>query len=354
MSDLLSAATACLAALAALTLLVPLACLLGLVDFPSGRKRHGGGVPVVGGLGVLVGGLAAVQLAGPLPAGLHWLLAALVPVLIVGVLDDRRALPPLPRLLAQLAAVLTMSLGGGVLIGQLGTFGGEVLVLGVLGLPFTLFAVVGVINAANMSDGMDGLAAGQVLVTLAGLIVVAGAADLEQHTRVLWIVAGALTAFLLLNLSRGRFKVFLGDAGSMSLGVLVAWFLIDLTQRPEAPLSPAAALWLFGPPVIDAVGVIVVRLMAGRSPLKPDRLHLHYLLLDIGLPPSRVYGLLVGGAGVMALFGLAGQWLGVADHLLLEGFVALFGFTVLLRLYLARRESREGPLPWEGNNPRID
>lgn len=276
----------------ALWLLQPLALRLNLLDHPSGgRKDHAAPTPVTGGLAILVGCIGpffAIQtssvsmLAFCVAAGL---------LVVTGLYDDLRDLRWYWRILAQSLAALVIIYGGGVRIEQLGpVFGLDELALGWLSVPFTLFATVGIINAVNMIDGADGLAG---LLGLAALAMLAAASLYAGNVVLaerLSVVCGAMAGFLAWNLRlpwRPRARVFLGNAGSALLGLVIAWAAFRLTQNPGHPVNPVLALWLLPIPVIDCLVLIVRRLQEGRSPFAAGRDHIHHLMQDAGFGPTR-------------------------------------------------------------------
>jgi UDP-GlcNAc:undecaprenyl-phosphate GlcNAc-1-phosphate transferase len=162
--------------------------------------------------------------------------------------------------------------------------------LGWLSVPFTVFATVGIINAMNMIDGADGLAG---LLGLAALAMLAAASVYAGNVVLaerLSVLCGALAGFLAWNIRlpwRPRAKVFLGNAGSALLGLVIAWAAFRLTQNPGHPVNPVLALWLLPIPVMDCLVLIVRRLRAGRSPFFADREHIHHLMQDAGFGPTR-------------------------------------------------------------------
>jgi UDP-GlcNAc:undecaprenyl-phosphate GlcNAc-1-phosphate transferase len=191
--------------------------------------------------------------------------------------------------------------------------------LGVLAIPMTVFSLVGVINAVNMADGMDGLAGSYLLVCLgavAGLHAMAGNHGIDATLA----LAGAacLLPFLLLNLRlpwQRRARVFLGDAGSMAIGLLVGVLLIRGSQGADAAFAPPVALWLLAVPLIDTVSVMLRRIAAGRSPFAADQQHVHHVLLRTGLDVPQVWRILLGSAALLALAGMAAHGLGLPQSL---------------------------------------
>ena len=317
-----------LATAALIHLLTPVAPRIGLVDQPRGHKTHSGSVPLVGGIAMFCGFLFAV-LAAPVPlSGMRPLFAGLALLVIVGVLDDFHELAPHSRFAAQIGAALLMTLWGGVCLHDLGKLlGPETLLLGDWALPFTVFAVVGVINALNMLDGIDGLAGGYALLAFLLLGTSAAAAGQTPSAAALFTMAAATTAFLTANLrlpGRRRALVFMGNSGSLLLGFALAWFVVQLSQGESRAIAPVTALWVLAVPLMDTVGILLRRLLHRRSPLKPDREHLHHLLGALGLGVNATLGVILGSGLVLAALGYAAAGLRVAEQVQFAVFLALF------------------------------
>ena len=348
-----------------LALLTPRAPRIGLMDHPGDRRRiHREAVPCIGGLGVFAGLMTVALLASlwkmttgsgpeflidvpeiasgmsmspsvaPMPlwtrSAIFGLLGAVV-VVVIGLLDDRHQLSPRVRLLAQVGAGLLLSLGGGVRLDSLGDlFGFGPIDLGPLAVPFTVFAMVGVINAFNMIDGIDGLAAGLYLIAMAGLLWLTPGPGLLP---VLLLGAGAaLVPFLVRNLeltgARGG-KVFLGDAGSQLLGYLLAWACVAGTQVPGA-LDAVTALWVCALPLADTLAVMARRLLNGQHPFSADRGHLHHLLSRWLRSTRKALVVLLSVAALLAGLGVTLQILGVPESLRFLGAMLIFGLYLLV------------------------
>ena len=322
---------------------------LKLIDRPDARKRHGSAVPTVGGIAIYLVILCAVVIF-PVPLKLSWLIFAAGILVIFGALDDAFGLGVRVRFASQLIATGLMIFGSESWIRSIGIpLGGLAWVLHWLGVPLTIFAVVGLTNGFNMADGIDGLAAGHMLVGLACVLLTL---DVTQGTvhQLEWLIilASAVFAFWLVNLSFTPLKrVFLGDAGSLMLGFVMAWILIYYTQDPISMLNPVAALWCVTIPVFDALIVIARRLRNGLSPFSSDRNHLHHLLIDIGFQPKLVLMLILGLAAVVNIFGILLTYLaGPIVSLIAYGvFLFIFGQIVLssslVRVVLIRLKSRQ-------------
>ena len=287
-------------------LLGHLACHAGLVDHANARKRHGDPVPLVGGLSIYFCMMIIVSLFSDADDFLGLILAASI-VVGTGVADDAVGLGVRPRLF------LIASAAGVMLIEYPLSF--NTLDLSFIHFPatnswagilLTIIAVVGLANAFNLADGIDGLASGYALLCIVSLVLtlflISGSVKYLQ-----WILAltTSIFCFLLVNTSALPLrKVFLGDAGSLLLGFSLGWTLIFYSQDASNSFHPVAGLWCVTLPVFDTVALIVHRVRHGRSPFSPDRNHLHYILIDIGLSQRATLLVILSGALTLNLFGL--------------------------------------------------
>lgn len=295
--------------LVAIFSLRPLAPRLGLVDRPNERKCHRGRVPLIGGLCFflgLVAGLGALDVSDSFVASL---LATTGLILLTGLMDDMSELSVQSRLAVQASCAALMIAATGVHIDSLGVVLGEYEVrLYALGIPLTIVAVVGLINAFNMMDGIDGLAGGLAVVSILGVLAFAAGGGLESLgvLLLLQLLMVVMVPYLGVNLGwpDGR-KIFMGDAGSTVIGFLLAWGVIYLSQREVGRLAPVDVLWCVALPVMDTLGVMVRRIRVGRSPFKPDRQHLHHLVIDAGYSPRAALALILGAGALLAMAGLA-------------------------------------------------
>ncbi|QQP99240.1 non-hydrolyzing UDP-N-acetylglucosamine 2-epimerase [Lysobacter enzymogenes] len=325
------------------------AARLGLVDRPDARKQHKGEIPVIGGISFFLGLLAGalyLQLGDRYSMSL---LATAGLVVMLGALDDARDLSVRTRLLIQSIAVGLMITGSGVWLDDLGDlFGTGPIRLGWLGVPVTVIAVVGTINAFNMLDGIDGLAASLALVCIGAIFLFDRGNVLDKGALpTLALLFVALLPFLFVNLGgiSGR-KVFMGDAGSMLIGYVMAWSLIYLSQRGPARIDAAEALWCIALPLLETLNLMYRRARRGLSPFKPDRQHLHYLLIDRERSPKTALLTIVGLACALVAFGYALRNLPV-----MVGLLAFFAMLGLYSLTLSSGDRNKLP-DWLPRPPR--
>jgi UDP-GlcNAc:undecaprenyl-phosphate GlcNAc-1-phosphate transferase len=325
---ILSVTIAILVSAVLVWILRPLAMRIGLVDSPGERKHHAGHVPLVGGIAMFCGFMFAVLVVELSLDGYRAFFAGTALLVIVGILDDFHDLPPWAHFAAQIVAALIMTLWGGVVVRDLGPLlGSGTVQLGMWAVPFTVFAAVGMINAFNMLDGVDGLAGGVALIAFVLLVVVAFSGNRMVDAQVLLILVCVVSAFLGFNLripKHRHARVFMGDAGSMFLGFSLVWFAISLSQGVNRAMTPVTALWVLALPLIDAVSILVRRLSGRRSPFDAARDHLHHILLSLGFSVNDTVATIVGLATTVGVLGLLGLYRGMPEHLLFYGFLSLF------------------------------
>ncbi len=218
--------------------------------------------------------------------------------------DDAFGIKASKRLILQGTASLALIYFGEIYIENLQiSLLGIDLELGYWGIPFTIFAVVGIINAFNMIDGINGLCAGFALVAL-GALQIASGFDVANYSLV--IAMGSIIGFLFYNLGFLGIKrrVFLGDNGSTFLGFLVAWTCINYSQSSENLIKPVTCLWFVAIPLLDCLGVMISRLIKGILPFSPGRDHIHHKLQLLTKSSSKtlmgllILGTLFAGAGI--------------------------------------------------------
>ncbi|MEW9570447.1 undecaprenyl/decaprenyl-phosphate alpha-N-acetylglucosaminyl 1-phosphate transferase [Rhodanobacter sp. Si-c] len=347
---------ACISAVA-IVVMRRFAIVLGLVDHPDQRKQHLGDVPLVGGLAIFVGMLAGVACYGAFHGFEGTLLETAAVLALLGALDDRFGLSVRDRLLIQTIAILTVIATTGVYIHTLGYIFGHEVELGWFGVPMTVTAVIGLVNAFNMMDGIDGLAGCLTLVSIGAIILFAFPTPLHGIITLLALLAAATLPYLAVNLGLMGGKIFLGDAGSTLIGYLLAWSLIRLSQMPQTHLSPVDVLWCVALPVFDTLAVMYRRMRGGRSPFNPDRGHIHHILLDAGFGPRATLIALV----ILAI-GLASVGAIVSSVAHSAG-ANLTAFCLILGVYMAavmrarqRQEVRRqgGLSPQRGANAKIN
>lgn len=279
-------------------LMVRLAPVLGLVDQPDERKVHVNPIPRAGGVAIVLAFFVPVLLWSiDLNSHIALLLGASI-IAVFGFLDDRHSLSYQWKFLAQILAVAVF-LAGNVEITKTPFLGlGDQVPW--LSYPVLAFFILGVTNAVNLSDGLDGLAAGSSLLSFAFVALLSYVAGDYALAMMSVCVMGALTGFLRFNTHPAT--IFMGDAGSQFLGFMAACLAVLVTQSENCAVSPMLAIVIVGLPILDTLMVIALRLRSGVSPFQPDQRHLHHQLLRAGLQHYQaVAGVYLFGFVLMAL-----------------------------------------------------
>lgn len=262
----------------------------GLLDAPNQRSSHKVPTPSLGGLSFLPG-----IIVGALLLPFSWPLAAFISssilISLTGAYDDLKDLKPKSKFAIQLGVAVILFISGFRVDGFQGILGINGIPIWV-GFPFTIVLIVAVINAFNLADGIDGLAGG---IGLVNSIIFGFIFSIHQDYDLAilsFCLAGSLAGFLNFNLSPA--KIFMGDAGSLLLGLFMAGFFLKAFAYSDPAVSTiAVSMMLF--PSLDMVRLFVTRMLNGTSPFKADKEHYHHLLLKTGLDHKKAtntYGFL--------------------------------------------------------------
>ena len=322
-----------------------LAFRLNIVDMPDEARRvHTVPTPRTGGIAMALGALAPVLLWSRLSDFTASVMIGAWILVLFGLIDDRRNLDYKAKFAGQLAAAVVVVWFGGVKITSLGMLLPDGYILpGFIAIPLTILAIVGVTNAVNLADGLDGLAGGITLLIFICLGYLAWKAQNQAITVLAAAVAGSIIGFLRFNTYPA--EVFMGDAGSQYLGFMAVTLSLSLTQT-NIPLSPLVPLLLLGFPILDTLSVMLQRVSEGRSPFHPDKNHFHHKLMRLGLYHSEavlmiyvLQAMLVGSAVWLSYY---------SDWLLLFLYLAFSGL-VLTGFFLADKYNWHYREPDENN-----
>jgi len=330
-----------LAAAFAITVIIvkalkPLAYVIDLVDKPGGRKHHDGVIPLIGGIAIFGGVFVSAYLFINQPIFIRMFMLGGGFLVFMGALDDRYDLSARFRLVGQFLIACIFVYGLEVEIGSFGNLLGlGELRVGWLGFPLAVLSLIGVINAFNMLDGMDGLVGGIGLVSFGGLAYLFGVAGDINFSLLCGAFVGASIAFLIFNVYGGKAgfrvtKIFMGDAGSMFIGLSIGVFLINGSQMEHTIFTPVTAMWFVLLPMTDMVTIIYRRLKRGRSPMTPDRTHIHHVLMRAGFPPAQTLQIMVLCQSFLVLLGVLTTTLNIAESVSFIGILLFVGLYQLL------------------------
>ncbi|VUD56659.1 Undecaprenyl-phosphate alpha-N-acetylglucosaminyl 1-phosphate transferase [Thalassocella blandensis] len=280
-------------------ILKPIAFWAELVDKPGGRKQHDGLIPLVGGIAIYLSVCLTTLVFLEQPIFIRLFLLAGGLIVFMGMLDDRYDLSARSRILGQTLICAIFVYGLDVKIESFGNlFGLGEIEAGMLSYPLTILSLMGAMNAFNFLDGMDGLVGSVAMVSFVGLVALFGNNGDANYQMLCMAFVGATGAFLIFNIwgkptRRNIKKVFMGDAGSMFLGLSLGVLLVKGSQGESAAFSPITSLWLVLFPMTDMFTIMYRRFKRGRSPMSPDRTHIHHMLLRAGLKQKQTLNVVV-------------------------------------------------------------
>lgn len=304
--------------------LIRYAGVLNMLDEPEERKVHEVAIPRCGGVGLFFGAFSAILIFLPLERELLSLVIGSIVIVIFGFLDDSFELNYKWKFFGQFLAVFGVILGG-VTISFIPFNGLEPGTI-YFTLPLTVIFVIGVTNAVNLSDGLDGLAAGIMLMTFAAIAFLAIDVEGISVAIVALAVAGGIVGFLWFNAYPAI--VFMGDTGSQYIGFMAVFLAVYLTQSVNQTLNPALPLLLLGLPILDTLSVIVRRISAGKSPFAADKRHIHHRLMEFGFSHAEAVGSIYLIQGIFLASALAfrhaSDFLVIGTYLTISASILLF------------------------------
>jgi UDP-GlcNAc:undecaprenyl-phosphate GlcNAc-1-phosphate transferase len=321
-------------------ILLPLAPHIGLVDLPSERKKHDGAIPLIGGISIFTGVLLASSVFIEKSQLLNLYLISSALLVFVGTIDDIYDLSVSSRIVFQTLVASIMVFGADVYISDFGnilSFGS--IDIGSFGMIFTVLACLVAINAYNMVDGIDGLAGSMSIITLSSVVILNMFAEQTQFTILPLLVLVATVPFLFYNVSRrnprGK-KIFMGDAGSMFMGLTVIWLLAIGSQGEMKSFNPVTSLWIMAVPLMDMFAIMLRRAKAGVSPFRADNGHLHHTLLKAGFSSRQTLFMITLLSIILSVIGISGELYAVPEWIMLNGFIALFLVYLLVFHYVQK------------------
>ncbi len=320
---------------AATPLVKRLAIRIKAVDVPrDNRRMHKVPIPRMGGLAIFAGFLVSSLLFIPLGREFRAILLGALLLVVLGIIDDIVALKAQVKFVGQIVAALIPALSGVSIHGFVNPFQhAHYIALGVLSIPVTVLWIVGITNAVNFIDGLDGLACGVSTIATVTMFIIAVLFGESSVAFTMAALAGACLGFLPYNMNPA--KIFMGDTGSMFLGYLLAVTSIQGLFKFYAVISFAVPFIILGLPIFDTGFAIVRRLLKGQSPLQADRGHVHHRLIDLGFDQKQSVAILYAFSAVMGLTAV----LLASTH---ESRLIFFAIAVLICFFLAMSLMRFG------------
>ena len=262
-----------------------------LLDMPSNRRLHITDTPRLGGLAIFAGFISSLMLFGEINASIQKLIASTIMIFFIGLKDDMVSVSAFKKFFVQILAASIIVFLGDVRIANFhGLFGINELPDGV-SYFFTLIVVLGITNAFNLIDGLDGLAGTLAVLTCiiyGTIFLFIGGIEYNPELLMCFCLAGSVSAFLRYNIYKA--EIFMGDTGSLICGFIIAFFAIKIISISHVssisnfsmPILAMAPIVL---PVADTLRVFAIRLFSGSSPFSPDNNHLHHRLTILGIKP---------------------------------------------------------------------
>lgn len=284
-----------------------------IVDNPDSRKLQRVPVPLLGGIAVFFGILVALTVANVLfdQTSLFSIVGVMVMMLYIGTMDDILSLSPNIRFLAQIIAVLLIIYGNDISFNNFYGLWGLWNLPDWFAVPMTVFACVGIINSINLIDGVNGLSSGYCIIACSFFAWAYMWADDSELASLAIICLGALIPFFFHNVFGNKSRMFIGDGGTLLMGTIMSVFVLGVLNDKSIFSSCVNAnfgtvpfvLSMLAIPVFDTIRVMFVRIIRGTSPFRPDKTHLHHLLLDLHF--SHIGTTMVE---ILANFGVVGSW----------------------------------------------
>lgn len=331
---------------------------IGAIDVPKDTRRmHKVPTPRLGGLAVFLGFLVSVLCFCEITKEMIGLLCGSVIIVILGIFDDSHDLSAKLKLIVQIIAALVTIYIGDIKINFFtnpNIFSNDKILLlsDWISVPCTVLWIVAITNAVNLIDGLDGLAAGVSTIAAVSLVFIASMVDEPAIALIAIIIAGACLGFLPFNFRKKK-KIFLGDTGATFLGYALAVLSVQGGFKSYAVISFAVPVLIFGLPIFDTAFAMLRRMLTGRSPMSPDRGHIHHRLVDMGFSQKQSVFILYAMSGVLGLTAVVLAESGAMRALLLLIGVLIVIFTGSL-FTKNRRAGNKQPMPEETITVTLD
>ncbi len=272
---------------------------LGTIDVPKDNRRmHKKPVPLIGGLAIFLAFLITCLLLCDITKEMLVLLGGSLIMVIVGIIDDKKSINAWLKFLIQIA-VAGGTVAMGIRIEQI-NWNGNYVTLGAWGIPLTMLWIVGLTNAINIIDGLDGLSCGVSTISCISILFVTvlqgGDASIALITLIL---IGSCLGFIPYN--KNPAKMFMGDTGALFLGYALSFISIQGMLKRHMAISVIVPLLIFAFPIADTSFAIIRRVLSGKSPFQADRGHLHHRLVDMGFTQKKTVTILYSICGLLGM-----------------------------------------------------
>lgn len=300
---------------------------IGAIDVPKdARRMHKEPVPRLGGLSIFLGftltTLVFCEFTPTLVA--MWLGGAII--VVTGMLDDVFRLRSLIKLGAQIA-VAAIAVSQGVTIPFINLFG-TYIQFGAFSIPITILWIVGLTNAINLIDGLDGLSCGVSAICCGSLLLVMLLNGDGTSALLTAIMVGACLGFLPFNTNPA--KIFMGDTGALFLGYVMSLLSIEGLFKFHTAMSFLIPLSIFGLPICDTAFALIRRILHGKSPFAPDRGHIHHRLIDMGFNQKQSVYILYAICGILGVSAVMFS----SERYVDAGLVIAIGFAIFTVIYI--------------------
>jgi len=272
---------------------------VGLIDIPNTRKPHAGEIPLIGGLVIVSSYFLSIKTFNVTTNVIDEIILGTFLVSFFGLLDDLKPRHWSLRVFAQLVASVYIIHSTEISINHIASVGYfNIHIPEIASYVLTLIAILGITNAINLLDGIDGLASGIIVFPLLIFLFVVD----NNFIPIILILLINVLVFLKFNLGKLKQKIFLGDAGSLGIGFFLGWLLIVLSNKNF--ILPEYVIWIVAIPILDTFGVMYRRYSAGLKIFEPDNRHIHHILIKNGYTSKVTLQIILISSIVINLLGL--------------------------------------------------
>jgi UDP-N-acetylmuramyl pentapeptide phosphotransferase/UDP-N-acetylglucosamine-1-phosphate transferase len=343
---LLAGITAFLVTYIAIPPIIRIAKKKKLFDLPDERKSHNSNTPALGGLAIFAGVIFSLSFWTPFTVfgELQYILSAFIIIFLIGAKDDIDPVSPTTKLIAEVLAAAILVMKSNVVITSMHGLFGIYEIQPIFAIILSIVTIVVIVNSFNLIDGINGLGASITILAATAMGSWFFLVNKIELSILAFALTGSVLAFLRFNVTPA--KIFMGDAGSLFCGLVVAIMTIKFIEYQQvlvdSPYSfkavPAVAMGILILPLFDTLRVFTMRVLKGKSPLSPDRSHIHHILIDAGLSHMQATGTLVmvNLAFMIVVFKL--QYVGTANLLIVITSLALALSVLLYFVAQARAE----------------